>query len=236
MSTGTKIIQSALSKIGAHSAAKPANPESIENVLNKLNSYISRLRDDKIDFGASALAASSSELSEPMGLTSVIEDNLAILLQPDHPGTQISQQLKINANIGHNYMVRKYRTISIPKPIRRDTMPLGHGNGYINNFDRIFTSDEVVPDIPITNKMLTGEINDYQEDFRSELGTEAVSSFTLTVTDGLSSSSSSESNGVISYRISVLDEADKNQEVSINVTTSAGRILSRTIDFEVVDD
>jgi hypothetical protein len=128
MSTGTKIIQNALSKIGAHSIVKPDNAESIENGRIKLNSYISQLQDDDIEFGAMPLEAAGDELSEPQGLTNVIEDNLAILLQPDHPGTQISSQLKINANIGTNYMVRKYQTIVIPNPVVRDTMPLGQGN------------------------------------------------------------------------------------------------------------
>lgn len=128
MSTGLKIIQSALSKIGAHTVAKPASPESISNGLNKLNSYISQLQDDGIAFGAVPLNAAGGDLSEPQGLTNVIEDNLAILLQPDHPGTQISPRLQVNANIGLNYMKRKYKVITIPKQVVRETLPKGSGN------------------------------------------------------------------------------------------------------------
>jgi hypothetical protein len=128
MSTGLKIIRGALSRLGAHTVVKPANPESVENGRIVLNSYISQLQDDSIDFGAVPLDAVGDELSEPQGVTNALMDNLAILLQPDHPGTQISQQLKANANIGYNHIVRKYQTITIPKPVVRETMPLGQGN------------------------------------------------------------------------------------------------------------
>ena len=138
MSTGLKIIQSALSKIGAHSIVKPANPESIENGRTTLNSYISRLQDDGIEFGAVAIETAGDELSEPQGVTNAIEDNLAILLQPDHPGTQISQQLKINANIGSQYMKRKYKTIVIPKKVVRETLPKGSGNKKSRFYDETY--------------------------------------------------------------------------------------------------
>lgn len=141
MSTGLKIVQNALSKIGAHSVPKPANPESLENGRIALNSYISQLQDDDIEFGAVALNAIGDELSEPQGLTNVIEDNLAIILQPQHPGTQISPRLQANANIGYNYMVRKYQTITIPKPVVRDTMPLGQGNKSSDHLNRVFAKE-----------------------------------------------------------------------------------------------
>ena len=127
MSTGTKVIQAALQKLGAHSPVKPAHPESIENGRVKLNSYIAQLQDDGIEFGSVPLEAPGSDLSEPLGLTNVIEDNLAILLQPDHPGTQISNQLSVNAKKGYSYMKRKYKVTTIPKPVVRDTLPRGAG-------------------------------------------------------------------------------------------------------------
>lgn len=139
MSTGLKIIQNALGKLGAHSIAKPANTESIENGRIALNSYISQLQDDNIFFGAVPLMAAGEELSEPQGLTNVIEDNLAILLQPQHPGTQISPQLRVNANIGNNYMIRKFQVVIIPKQVVSNTMPLGAGNNTSSRlFGRVF--------------------------------------------------------------------------------------------------
>ena len=73
MSTGTKIIQNALSNIGAHSPVKPASPEAMEVGKDALNGMIARWADDDIDFGAVVLEAAGDELGEPIGLTSTIE-------------------------------------------------------------------------------------------------------------------------------------------------------------------
>ena len=144
MSTGLKIIQGALSKIGAHSVVKPANPESIENGRTALNSYISSLQDEAIDFGAVSLQTAGDDLSEPQGVTNYVEDNLAIILQPQHPGTQITNDLRINANRGTYYMRRKYKTITIPKQVVRNTLPKGSGNQRNRYDDTFFDEGETI--------------------------------------------------------------------------------------------
>ena len=128
MSIGTKVIRAALQKIQAHSTVKNANPESIDNGRLKLNSFIAQLEDDGIEFGAKPLEAPGEELGEPLGVTNIIEDNLAILLQPDHPGTQVSPELRRNAKRGMNYLRRKYKVTEIPKRVVSNTMPTGSGN------------------------------------------------------------------------------------------------------------
>lgn len=128
MSTGTKIVQSALQKIGAHTKLKPANPTSLENGKDRLNSFIADLYDENIDFGAVPLNAIGDELSEPMGITNAIEDNLAILLQPDHPGSEISPRLNANAVVGMAKIKRRYKKTVIPKQVVRETLPKGQGN------------------------------------------------------------------------------------------------------------
>jgi hypothetical protein len=128
MSTGTYIVTRALQKIQAHSKMKPANPDSLENGFLALNSYISALQDDQIDMGAVPLEAISDELSEPQGTTNYIIANLAIILQPDHPGTQISTELRIFANKGANSIKNTYQQVDIPRPVGRSTLPRGAGN------------------------------------------------------------------------------------------------------------
>jgi len=78
MSTGTKIIQNALSHIGAHSIIRPASPESVEIGKDVLNSMIARWADDGIEFGAVPIEDLGDELSEPVGLTNTVTFNLAI--------------------------------------------------------------------------------------------------------------------------------------------------------------
>jgi len=128
MSTGTKLVQGALSRIGAHSPIRPASPESIDVGKDTLNSMYASWQDNNIDFGAVPLQAVGDEFSEPMGLTNMIMDNLAILLQPQFPGTQISADLRLNASRGYTDMAAKAQTIVIPKLVARETLPKGQGN------------------------------------------------------------------------------------------------------------
>lgn len=128
MSTGTKLVQGALSRIGAHSPLRPASPESIEAGKDTLNSMYASWQDNNIEFGAMPLDAVGDEFSEPMGLTNMIMDSLAIQLQPLFPGSQISPDLRVNASKGYTDMVAKFQTIVIPKLVARETLVKGQGN------------------------------------------------------------------------------------------------------------
>ncbi len=139
MSTGTEIVGDALARIGASSPVKPANPETLETARKTLNSYIAQLQDENVEFGAVPIKALGDELSEPLGLTDIIKDNLAVRLIPLITGTQLSNQLRVNANIGGAYMKRHWRTTVIPGQVVRDTMPKGSGNRRNTRiFDEIF--------------------------------------------------------------------------------------------------
>ena len=85
-------------------------------------------QDDNIEFGAVPLQAVGDEFSEPMGLTNTIMDNLAIELQPLFPGTQISADLRVNANKSYQDLLTKAQPITIPKQVVRETLPIGQGN------------------------------------------------------------------------------------------------------------
>jgi hypothetical protein len=128
MSTGTYIVTSALQTIGAHTVMKPANPVSLENGRNILNSYIASLQDIGIDTGAVPIEALGDELSEPLGITNDIVNCLAKLLVPHNPGAQISPDLRINANRSESAIKTTYQVIEIPTPKTRDTLPRGAGN------------------------------------------------------------------------------------------------------------
>jgi hypothetical protein len=142
MTTGTKIVQGALSRIGAHSIIRPAGPEAIDTGKDTLNSMIAEFQDDEIDIGAVPLEAVGDELSEPLGLTNTIMDMLAVRMQPLFPGLQISNDLRVNANKGHQNIIVKYQAVTIPKPQTRETLPMGQGNKNRNNsFEQTFFDD-----------------------------------------------------------------------------------------------
>jgi len=108
MSTGTKLVQGALSRLGAHSPLKPAGPEAIDVGKDTLNSMYSSWQDDSIEFGAMPLEAVGDEFSEPMGLTNTIMDNLALLLQPQFPGTGRETLPKGQGNQHNRYWSNTY--------------------------------------------------------------------------------------------------------------------------------
>jgi hypothetical protein len=128
MSTGTKLVQGALARIGAHSPIRPAGPEAIDAAKDVLNSMHAKWQDNTIEFGAVPLDAVGDEFSEPMGLTNTIMDNLAIQLQPLFPNASISADLRLNASRGYTDMVAKFQTITIPKLVGRETLPRGQGS------------------------------------------------------------------------------------------------------------
>lgn len=128
MSTGTKIVKGALSRLGVHSPIRPANPESLEDGKDVLNSMYASWQDKGIEIGAVPLNAIGDEFSEPLGLTATIMDNLAIICQPLFPGSQISAELRSNANKGYENMLLQYQPVTIPNPVVRETLPKGQGN------------------------------------------------------------------------------------------------------------
>lgn len=134
MSTGTSIIQEALQNIGAHSVASPASPDSMQVGMRVLNGMIAAFEDDGIKMGCVPLKDVGSELSEPLGARNAIISLLSLLLHPKFPGSQISPELKSAAEKGLNQIKRQWKTITIPKPVARDTYPKGQGNNdYLEN-------------------------------------------------------------------------------------------------------
>ena len=128
MTTGTKIVKGALSRIGAHSVIAPANPESINEAKDILNSMLAEWYDSGIDMSTVPLNAVGDDLSEPLGARNAIIDNLAILCKPLFEGAVISPELSANALKGLSQIKRTWKPIVIPKAQVRDTLPKGQGN------------------------------------------------------------------------------------------------------------
>lgn len=134
MSTGTAIIQNALSHIGAHSAIQPATAEALEVGKTRLDSMLSGWFDTwGIDMGTVPLEVVGSELSEPLGARNGIEYNLAIMLAPDFPGAQVSPTLARFARESFSDILSTWGDSSIPKVKVRGTLPKGQGNKRFNH-------------------------------------------------------------------------------------------------------
>jgi len=141
MTTGTKIVQAALQKIGAHSPLQPANSESLDVGRDVLNAMIAQWEDNGILMGCVPLKVIASELSEPHGAKNAIIYNLALALAPDFPGAQVSSELKAQAQKSYNLIKRLWKEIEIPKRKVRGTYPRGQGHKveYLDGFwDEIY--------------------------------------------------------------------------------------------------
>lgn len=130
MSDGTFIIESALKRIGAHSIAQPAAPETISEGRDVLNSMLQLWLSWGIELGVVPLDAPGDELGEPLDVRNAIIDNLALLLSPDFDnGSEIvSPQLKNNARQGFQIVKQLYRKSIIPNKQMSGTTPRGQGN------------------------------------------------------------------------------------------------------------
>ena len=128
MTIGTKIIHSALTKIGAHTPLQPANPEAMVLAKDTLNAMLSEWYDEGIILGCVPLKVIGSELSEPSGAKNAIIFNLALTLAPDFPGSQVSTELVRQANKTFNRMKRVWKDIEIPNRKARGTYPRGQGH------------------------------------------------------------------------------------------------------------
>lgn len=130
MTIGTKIIQRALRKIGAHSNIAPASPDSVVLGMDNLNSMLELWLSKNIRIGFTPLEAPGDELNEPPDTTNGIVNNLAIILSPDFDnGKQIvSNELRTNARVEFTDIKRIYLSVTIPEKVVSSTLPKGIGN------------------------------------------------------------------------------------------------------------
>lgn len=136
MSSGTKIIENALRKIGAFSIAQSPDPGDIVVGMDALNSMLQLWLSQGVDMGIVPLESPGDEVGEPMDATEAITDNLAILLAPNFVSATInvSQTLRDNARLSKAEIKRLYRITVIPDKVVSSTLPRGAGNTARGNY------------------------------------------------------------------------------------------------------
>ena len=146
MSTGTEIIEDALGEIGVHSVAAPANPESIELGMRKLNSMCETWLSKDIKIGFTPLKLPGDNLNEPADVRNGIVSNLALLLAPSFSnGRQVvSPALKSAANVGFRQIQRLYQRLEVPNKIVSSTLPTGQGNKRFHRSRAFFGKDATI--------------------------------------------------------------------------------------------
>jgi len=130
MSTGTAIIQDAMSRIGAHSLVDPATTEGIIDGLSVLNSMLQLWQSQGIKFQFVPITIPGQDLFEPIDTRNAIVNNLALNMSPlFEDGTDIvSPRLKANADDDYEWIKTLYQVFTIPNKVASSLLPRGAGN------------------------------------------------------------------------------------------------------------
>jgi len=111
----------------------------------------------------------------------------------------------------------------------------GHRRYYSNKF---FHPAAQAPPTCATNRMVSGEINNFIEHFDDfVIDLETIASYTIEATTGLTIVSDSLTTPDVSYQISATGTTEGLEQVKIVATTSTGRVETRLINFdlEIID-
>jgi len=130
MTIGTKVLKGALRKIGAHSIVSPAEPDTLVEAMDTLNTMVQMWRSQGLIMDILPLKTPGGQLGEPADSRNAIEDNLAIALAPnfDNGKVVVSPTLERNARVGYQWLKSLYQVITIPDKVPSSTLPRGAGN------------------------------------------------------------------------------------------------------------
>lgn len=141
-----------------------------------------------------------------------------------------------NASAGLSFL---YSNTANPRQVQYPSrQSVGAGNRPIAGRRRFFTPVSEAPNTCQTNRMYIGDIDDFTEHFDSYLVEgESISSYTIEAETGLTIVSDSDTSPDIFYQIQAVGgtSSDGLLRVKIVMTTDAGRITTRVINFELTE-
>lgn len=170
----------------------------------------------------------------------MLKTNLAMRMAPNFGVT--AQQLTVlqtNASSSMSTASSLSASENVREVLPSRRQAIGSGNSYRRlQWNRYYLPERRPPNDCETNKIIIGDIDDYQESYVSYLRSpDVISSFVITADNGLTIITSSKDDDTIFYRIRADDNSSQDsgvwQQVKIVVTTVSGRISTRLINFEV---
>lgn len=235
--TKVDLISGAYSKLRISGLTVDPTPEDLELALTRLENMMSEFE------GARniALGYNFEDDPDPNSVSNIprysydgIESNLAIRLVPDF-NKEVAMILYSQASGSISAIsgrVARDRMKQVPYPSR---MPVGSGNWRYSRWYRFYHRGAVAPNDAATVYMITGDITDISESFESWLADgEALSSFATTVSSRLTLNSSAINGDSIDLNVTA-NSASELETITIVVTSDAGRIITRVINFNITD-
>ena len=159
--------------------------------------------------------------------------NLGFRLAPDYGKVLTPAQMaQANASMS-NWSARSSKTNPIRHPRRQ---PRGSGNNFRGpNWIRYYKDAQDAPISCSTEQITRGAINDYDYSIVDYLNDgEAVTSYTVTVTPGLTLTSEAYVEPIFSYQLEAAKNAQSFQQVQFSIETDAGRKQTFTVNFEAI--
>jgi len=222
------IIQNAYSQLRISGLTVNPTPEDTELALTRLESMMNEFdgRTVNVGYQFEEEPLSNTESGVIPSHRNMVETNLAIRLMPDfgkEPTAILMMQAKQSYSASSAQIARE-RTNQV-QPSQR--MPRGAGNRSFR-WMRFNPPTDVIKTSSSNTLMIDGEIDDFTEDFTAWLNNEDVSSFNVSSTEGTMVTDSSETDGIVSYRVELYGSTSI---VTITVVTETGRIDTRLRHF-----
>lgn len=237
MTTKNDFINAAYSRGRISGLTNQPTPEDVALALNRLENMAAEW--DSLNICTGYTFEVNPDPSTPHNVSreywNAYESNLAVWLLSDFgkepTATLAAEQRKTLSQISARTAIQR----ETPYPTRQ---PIGSGNVLrIGRIGRFYRPELISPISCETVYMIVGEINDFIEPFAAYLITsEDIASYTIEADDGLTIVSDSLTSPVIDYRIEATgvaapDSSSGLQQVKIVMTTTAGRIATRIINF-----
>lgn len=234
MDSKIDLIQGAYSQMRISGLTVTPTPEDIGLALIRLEDMMEELNGRGLclgyNFEQTPDPASSSGLERKF--RHMAQTNLAVRAIPDFnkkvPQILMAQAAQSYSAVSGMVALENIRPVQPP-----DRMPVGSGHRYRSRYQRYFRPEPPAPNDCGTTRMVVDEVNDFTEDFGGYLEGETIASYTIDSTDGITTSNDSNTDTVVSYRVTAVTAATTHHHVRITITTSSSRIEVRLIDFEI---
>lgn len=232
MNTKADLIAGAYSQLRISGLTVNPTGSDLQLALERLENMVEEF-DVAIGYNFENVPNASSLHNVKRKYWQALQTNLAVRLIPDF-NKEVPEQLQLQANQSlSNLVTDTIVTRQVNYPSRQ---PVGSGNrSYQGAYNRYYSPTRQAPNSPQTVKTIVGNIDNYSESFEAYLDeAEDLASYVLTAEEGLTVLSESLATPSVNFQLSFA-KADPALKVVIVATTTAGRVTTRVVYFEVVD-
>lgn len=233
--TKVDLIAGAYSKLRISGLTVQPTPEDLELALTRLENTMAEIegaRNICLGYNFEDQPDPNSTSNIPKWSYNGIESLLATKLIPDF-NKEVPVQLMMQAGSEMSAISGRVARDRLKQVSYPDRMPVGSGNSWCSRWYRFYRQGVSAPNDCSTNYMLTGDISNFTESFSSWLvDGESILSYVISSTSKITLSADSISGDDIIYTIEAVAPSQL-ETVQIVVTSDAGRVITRVVNFVV---